>query len=190
MAARQGRPSALTAGRSAANLSLPVHPVQRIDCPDFAMIPLRIGRDSSPVFLWRGGCGRYVPRPERQVRHQGRAERRPTRRDDEHCSLFCSKRHCSRAARKKRKWVERAASVEAVNPFKVFERDGWRCQCCRMSTPRERRGTYHPRAPELDHIVPLSKGGEHSYRNTQLLCRACNAKKSDRDEGQQMRLFG
>lgn len=106
------------------------------------------------------------------------------------CSEFCSKRHCSRAARKKRKWVERAASVEAVNPFKVFERDGWRCQCCKKPTPRDRRGTYHPRAPELDHIVPLSKGGEHSYRNTQLLCRACNAAKSDKDEGQQMRLFG
>jgi 5-methylcytosine-specific restriction endonuclease McrA len=106
------------------------------------------------------------------------------------CSQACSKRHTSRANRKKRKWVERAARVEAVNPFKVFERDGWRCRCCRKPTPRDKRGTYHPRAPELDHIIPLAKGGEHSYRNTQLLCRACNGAKSDTDGGQQMRLFG
>jgi 5-methylcytosine-specific restriction endonuclease McrA len=106
------------------------------------------------------------------------------------CSQPCSKRHSARASRKKRKWVERAARVETVNPFKVFKRDGWRCQCCRKPTPRDKRGTYHPRAPELDHIVPVSKGGEHSYRNTQLLCRACNGAKSDTDGGQQMRLFG
>jgi len=107
-----------------------------------------------------------------------------------YCSLVCRKRSSGRIRRKSERARLRLVSVEPVNPTKVFERDGWRCQCCRKPTPRDKRGTYHPRAPELDHIIPLSKGGEHSYRNTQLLCRACNAAKSDSDQGQQLRLFG
>jgi 5-methylcytosine-specific restriction endonuclease McrA len=106
------------------------------------------------------------------------------------CSESCLKRAGRRVARKKERARLRTCQVETVDPTRVFDRDGWRCQCCRKSSPRERRGTYHPRAPELDHIIPLSKGGEHSYRNTQLLCRACNGAKADSDHGQQMRLFG
>lgn len=71
-------------------------------------------------------------------------------------------------------------AYEYVNPFKVFERDGWRCQICGKPTPRSRRGTLHPNAPELDHIVPISKGGPHAYANTQCACRACNIEKGDR----------
>jgi 5-methylcytosine-specific restriction endonuclease McrA len=106
------------------------------------------------------------------------------------CSDICSKRNARRIGRKKERARLRCVNVEAVDPGRVFDRDGWRCQCCRKPTPREKRGTYHARAPELDHIIPLAKGGEHSYRNTQLLCRACNGAKSDTDGGQQMRLFG
>lgn len=33
---------------------------------------------------------------------------------------------------------------------------------------------------ELDHIVPISKGGNHSIGNVMPLCRACNRSKSDK----------
>ncbi|CAN7187248.1 HNH endonuclease [Acidovorax sp. LjRoot117] len=81
---------------------------------------------------------------------------------------------------------ERTQSVEAVNPIKVFDRDKWRCQLCNRKTPKAKRGSYDDDAPELDHIVPLSKGGAHSYLNTQCACRACNSKKSDRPLGQML----
>lgn len=106
------------------------------------------------------------------------------------CSDDCSNRHMKRVSRKRERARMRTAHVEPVNPIKVFDLDGWRCQLCRCSTPRKLKGTTKPNAPELDHIVALAKGGEHSYRNTQLLCRACNSAKSDRDIGQQLRLFG
>lgn len=32
----------------------------------------------------------------------------------------------------------------------------------------------------LDHVIPLSLWGEHSLRNAQILCHACNAAKRDR----------
>jgi len=83
------------------------------------------------------------------------------------------------ASRLLRKAKERAAKVETVDPYKVFEQAGWLCRLCGVATPRVKRGSYEPDAPELDHIHPLSKGGEHSYANTQCACRACNAAKSD-----------
>jgi len=106
-----------------------------------------------------------------------------------YCSTVCRRRHLGRIAGRKEKERLRDAWVEAVNPFEVFERDGWRCQHCKRKTPRKLRGSYDDRAPELDHIVPLAQGGEHSYLNTQCLCRACNAAKSD-GVGGQLRLFG
>lgn len=68
---------------------------------------------------------------------------------------------------------------ENVDPHKVFHAAGWKCQICGVDTPRSKRGTYDDDAPELDHIRPLAKGGEHSYTNVQCACRKCNAKKSD-----------
>lgn len=100
------------------------------------------------------------------------------------CSERCSKKHNKRVHRKAAKARLRGVSVESVDPIRVFERDGWRCHLCGRKTPQERRGTYHKRAPELDHIVPLAKGGEHSYRNTACACRECNAAKRDTVKGQ------
>ncbi|WP_369598523.1 HNH endonuclease [Sinorhizobium meliloti] len=73
----------------------------------------------------------------------------------------------------------RAAYVERVDPIKVFDRDKWKCQICGVKTPRKLRGTMDDRAPELDHVMPLSLGGAHSYMNTQCACRKCNREKSD-----------
>lgn len=50
----------------------------------------------------------------------------------------------------------------------VFARDGHRCQYC--NGPAE----------NLDHVVPRSRGGEHSWENVVASCRACNARKKDR----------
>lgn len=86
--------------------------------------------------------------------------------------------------RKARKAKQRGATVERVDSIKVFERDGWVCHLCHKVTMKDKRGTLHPRAPELDHIIPISKGGEHSYANTACSCRRCNAEKSDKIIGQ------
>lgn len=50
----------------------------------------------------------------------------------------------------------------------VFVRDGHRCQYC--NGPAE----------NLDHVVPRSRGGEHSWENVVAACRTCNARKEDR----------
>src|SRR5208282_2540 len=60
------------------------------------------------------------------------------------------------------------AAYEYVNPETVFARDGWRCQHCHIETPQILRGnTSAPNAPTLDHVLPIARGGAHSYFNTQ-----------------------
>ncbi len=84
----------------------------------------------------------------------------------------------------RRRARRRGVVTDAVDPFVVFTRDGWKCQSCKVKTPRKLRGLFADNAPELDHIVPISRGGEHTYRNTQLLCRRCNLNKGARAAGQ------
>jgi len=107
------------------------------------------------------------------------------------CSVKCGNRYSHRA--RGNSHVKRAryfgVDYQAVDPIRVFVRDGWRCQLCHKKLKRIDRGTTKDAAPELDHIIPLSKGGEHSYRNTQCVCRKCNSDKGDQERGQ-LRMFG
>lgn len=105
------------------------------------------------------------------------------------CSDICLHRNMHRIRRHKERAKLRLVKVETVDPIKVFRRDGWICQICKRKLQNKDRGTYKDTAPELDHIIPLSKGGEHSYRNTQCSCRKCNADKKGNVRGQ-IRLFG
>lgn len=89
-----------------------------------------------------------------------------------------------KANRARRRALERGAWAERFDPVEVLARDGWRCHICGARTPAKLRGSYDDRAPELDHIVPLASGGEHSRMNTACACRKCNITKGSRPMGQ------
>src|SRR5215469_11320291 len=66
----------------------------------------------------------------------------------------------------------------ALNRRAVFARDGHRCQYCGDS------------AENIDHVIPRSRGGLHSWDNVVASCRPCNARKRDRmleDSGMRLR---
>lgn len=95
------------------------------------------------------------------------------------CSFDCEKENKRKHRRKnssnhRQRARHYGVRYEPVNMIKVFERDNWTCQLCGSPTPKELRGTIEDNAPELDHADPLSRGGSHSYNNTQCVCRACN----------------
>lgn len=96
---------------------------------------------------------------------------------------FCCVDHARKSQRRVAKGKRRSNSESGwnrrIDPIDVFKRDGWKCQSCGCDTPRELRGQMVDDAPEMDHIVPLSKGGEHSMDNVQCLCRVCNVFKAD-----------
>ena len=56
----------------------------------------------------------------------------------------------------------------AVNRRTVFARDGSKCQYCGSA------------AENLDHVIPRSKGGPHTWENVVAACRRCNNRKEDR----------
>lgn len=96
-----------------------------------------------------------------------------------------SYKEMQKAAKARRRARRKGSKVlDRVSPTGVFERDGYRCGMCGVKTLKSKRGTTHPRAPELDHIVALSLGGDHSYANTQCSCRACNGRKGAGVAGQ------
>lgn len=66
----------------------------------------------------------------------------------------------------------------ALNRRAVFARDNHRCQYCGAS------------AENIDHVIPRSKGGRHTWDNVVAACRPCNTAKRDRlleDSGMRLR---
>jgi 5-methylcytosine-specific restriction endonuclease McrA len=50
----------------------------------------------------------------------------------------------------------------------VFARDEWTCQYCGAG------------AENLDHVIPRSRGGTHTWDNVVAACRRCNSRKENR----------
>ena len=64
--------------------------------------------------------------------------------------------------------------------FEVMKRANKRCALCGVKDGDEE---YEDRLPlHIDHIVPRSKDGSNEIDNLQVLCRACNLGKSNRDD--------
>jgi 5-methylcytosine-specific restriction endonuclease McrA len=72
-----------------------------------------------------------------------------------------------KAKKIRRKRAVAGTTVEPVNREAVAARDGWRCCICGGKVTR--------RDWSLDHIVPLSQGGTHTYANVALAHRGCNS---------------
>ena len=68
----------------------------------------------------------------------------------------------------------------ALAPRALWKRSAGLCACCCTFTPWELRGKNRKNSPEVDHIVPVSRGGVHSSDNLRLLCRSCNISKGSR----------
>ena len=56
----------------------------------------------------------------------------------------------------------------AMSRRALFARDDYSCQYC---------GGF---ADSLDHVVPRSRGGQHTWENVAAACRPCNLRKRDR----------
>lgn len=82
-----------------------------------------------------------------------------------------------------------SGNYEKFDDREIFERDGWICQIGKHPVDRSVEWP-HPLYPTLDHIVPLSKGGEHARANTRLACWAHNAERGNRGGNEQLALIG
>lgn len=125
--------------------------------------------------------------------------------DIEHRSLgrrYCSNRCSAKASYERRKqtpefWAAHSENIKrrrarkktsVVDKFtstEIFVRDKYRCHICRRKCRRS-VVVPHPLAPTIDHLIPLSCGGEHTRANVATACFQCNSVKGDRGGGEQL----
>jgi 5-methylcytosine-specific restriction endonuclease McrA len=65
--------------------------------------------------------------------------------------------------------TERIWKIPSVNRREVLKRDNYRCQYCGSN-----------KCLTLDHVIPVSKGGEHKWNKVVTACEPCNQRKRDR----------
>lgn len=104
----------------------------------------------------------------------------------EYCSLACGTRWGDgvliRAARKRSSHrLIGSATYEHVDRSVVGDRDGWKCGLCNQSVDPSLMWP-HPLSQSLDHIVPVSRGGDHTYKNTRITHLRCNILRSNGEE--------
>lgn len=89
------------------------------------------------------------------------------------------RRECDRDRCRRRRTLTADLLMDEIIDHEVFERDRWICQLCGEPVSPECRWP-DPLSPSIDHIVPLSMGGEHSIDNVQLAHLGCNSRKGNR----------
>lgn len=60
--------------------------------------------------------------------------------------------------------------AEFIDRVEIYERDGGRCHICRHAVSRSDF--------TLDHLIPLSKGGNHTVLNVAVAHRKCNSQRA------------
>jgi hypothetical protein len=66
-----------------------------------------------------------------------------------------------------------ATNVTRTQRRRILERDNYQCQQCGL-------GEHLC----IDHVLPISRGGDSSDENLQVLCMSCNTKKSNKIDGE------
>lgn len=97
------------------------------------------------------------------------AARNPMREHESYRRQYeaCPEGYIQRAARYRAS--KRAAKIERIERLIVLERDDGVCGIC--------GGDVNPLEFDIDHIIPLSKNGDHSYDNVQVAHPSCNNQK-------------
>lgn len=111
----------------------------------------------------------------------------PSGHRHKYCSDYCRNK-VDNAIHKDKRLKKLAGRVvdKGITLGKLYERDNGKCYLCgcvcNWNDYEERDngafiagGSY----PSIDHVVPISKGGMHSWENIRLACRKCNIEKRD-----------
>jgi len=99
-----------------------------------------------------------------------------------YCSEKCKKTRKKSAGTYRRRCRHYGVYYDpSVTRIKVVRRDKNICQICgKTCNPKDKSwGSLGPDFPTLDHIIPLAKGGTHTWNNVQCACAICNSYKRD-----------
>lgn len=102
-----------------------------------------------------------------------------------YCSEECRRKHINHRHDRR---IQRAKYIDkSISLSKLYKRDKgicWICggQCDYKDCSRDENGNFIVGAkyPSIDHVFPLSKGGDHVWDNVRLAHHYCNTLKSDK----------
>jgi len=95
------------------------------------------------------------------------------------CSVKCSEKARGHTLNTQRR-IRTNESIGSYRRFDIYQRDKWICQLCfkkvdeKLSAPNLMRAS-------LDHVVPLSRGGNDSSSNVQLAHFKCNVSRGNKN---------
>lgn len=112
---------------------------------------------------------------------------RITRKRCDAC-LLVTKREAKRRERRRVRNLIRGVKSEGYTLSEIAQRDRWMCGLCRKRVAMT-KVVPHPKAPTIDHVVPLADGGDDTRANVQLAHFMCNCRKSKRGT-QQLAFLG
>ena len=96
------------------------------------------------------------------------------------CSYSCGRKfpHRARNIRRYKRMKENGPIDWNISIERLLHRDGYKCYLCgdKMDTRGDTNGDYYP---SIDHVIPISKGGTHTWKNVKLAHRLCNSYKAD-----------
>jgi 5-methylcytosine-specific restriction endonuclease McrA len=85
--------------------------------------------------------------------------------------------------------LRHAQTWDGITDEQILERDRWRCGICRKVIGKS--FSYpHPRSKSIDHIIPLSEGGDDTAANKRAAHLSCNLSRGNRGGNEQAALFG
>lgn len=89
---------------------------------------------------------------------------------------------------RRRRAAKRGGASEAYTTAEIAVRDRFTCRLCGKRVAMK-QVVPHPKAPTIDHVVPVSEGGDDTRANVQLAHFLCNSVKGPRGS-QQLALIG
>jgi len=85
--------------------------------------------------------------------------------------------HISRESSRRRDAQKIETTNEKLNLLEIFERDEWICHICGKLVDKNLIWP-DPGFASHDHVIPLSKGGTHTFNNVKLAHLRCNLSKN------------
>lgn len=141
----------------------------------------------SNLMIGRGHCrgkGNRLEKAEKRVCRECGKVYTTAYRDKKYCSRACQNAHFSRLRDDKKRV---GGNVVHIGLHKLYERDGGICHICGGMTDwddyrYDERGNFITgrNYPTRDHVVPLAKGGQHTWDNVKLAHFHCNNAKGDK----------
>lgn len=125
----------------------------------------------------------YGLKTQRRICKRCEAEFTPIRVNQLFCCPECEKKNNHQVNDIKRKRLEEQQRIDDISLDDVYKKYNGICYLCgtkcNYHAVRVVKGVPHPLGdyPSREHIIPLSKGGLHTWDNVRLAHIRCNSKK-------------